>query len=279
MKSGWIDAHIHLTDERMRATLDQTLAEAANAGIQHYVLGGIEPSEWEKQKELARNYPGRIFPSFGLHPWWVARASLSECDRALECLLREVKPVGRACTAIGETGLDFHPNLPAESHDTQRRLFRAQIRIALDANLPLVLHVVRAHPDALQILKDELRDALKVGYTGIIHSFSGDLATARAYLALGLVPSISSPVITREKGRAFENLVQTVVTLSATEFVLETDAPDQPPAGEPGPNQPLQLIRLAERIGKLRGETADAVLNQSTKNLRRIFSLAPATEE
>lgn len=282
--SNWIDAHIHLTDPRLQLDLAQVLVEAERAGISRFILGGIEPEEWERQKELARAYPERIFPVFGLHPWWVATADAGDSERGLACLRAEAGAVSPRCRAIGETGLDFHPRFSSETHAHQEAVFRAHLRLALETGMPLVLHVVRAHSRALEILAEEQdqRIASEGGrpssYTGIVHSFSDEPAIARAYLGFGLLPSISAPVITRGSGGAFEKLRQTVVTLAATEFVLETDAPDQPPTGETGVNAPTNLVRVAEAVARIRAtkfpaEGAGALLDQSAENLRRIFRI------
>jgi TatD DNase family protein len=283
MMSDWIDAHAHLTDPRLESELPRFLTEAADAGIEKYVLGGIEPEEWERQKKFARKYPGVAFLSFGLHPWWVA--SQSEVDPTVAGMARlhaELSAKPRLCHAIGETGLDFHPRFKEESHPLQERVFREHLRLGLARGLPLVLHVVRAHERALEILHEEQRDASRgqhpQNYRGIIHSFSGEPEIARSYLDLGLTPSVSAAVITRGKGAAFEKLRQTMVTLAATEFVLETDSPDQPPAGESGVNPPVNLIRVAEAVAEIRsakfpGTTAESLLDQSSATVRSVFGI------
>lgn len=272
----WIDAHAHFTDDRLEKELPALLAALAQAGISRFVLGGIDPSEWEKQKRLAQVHPGKIFQSFGLHPWWVSAVSSEELSEGLAKLRLELADPERVCLAIGETGLDHHPKFSKDVHPAQAAAFRAHLRLAFEFNLPLVLHIVRAHEEALSILREEGRSASEKGtlpYSGIVHSFSGDPATARAYLDLGLTPSISAPVLTRGEGSAFEKLRQTVVTLGATEFVLETDSPDQPPAGESGVNHPLTLLRIADEIAVLRHTTREAVLDQSRDTVKRIFRI------
>lgn len=272
----WIDAHAHLSDRRFEDTLPKLIDECARAGITRFVLGGVDPEEWERQIELEKKYPYRIFRSFGLHPWWVANhASKEETLQAGLATLRrrigEVRPI-----AVGETGLDFHPRFSESTHAVQERIFREQIRIAFGAGLPLVLHIVRAHERAISILEEEKRGASKIGYRGIVHSFGDEPRIARRYLDLGLVPSISAAVITREKGPAFAKLQQTVITLSAKEFVLETDAPDQPPhprAGDGELNPPVNLLRVAEAIAAIRGEPATAVLDQSRDTVLEVFGI------
>ncbi len=272
----WIDAHVHFTDERIEGNLSEILLDLGRAGISKFILGGVKPEEWGKQKELRKKFPGKFFSSYGLHPWWVAALAeggrVREVDQGLNLLREELARSPRECIALGETGLDYHPRFSPETHEVQSRVFRSHLELALEFQLPLVLHVVRAHEEALEIMRNALR-SIGGGFTGIVHSFSGDPATARAYLGLGLVPSISAPVLTRKSGSAFEKLRQTVVTLGATEFVLETDSPDQPPAGESGVNHPLTLLRIADEVAALRGLGREQVLDQSSENLRKIFKI------
>lgn len=282
--SNWIDAHVHLTDARIADVLPSLLSEAANAGIMRYVLGGIDPEEWDRQKGLALAYPDRLTLTFGLHPWWVAsRESDDRISPALARLVAELDREDRVCQAIGETGLDFHPRFQASSHALQERVFRDHLRLSFSRGLPLVLHIVRAHDRALEILREERRaasqDSGAVAYTGIVHSFSEGPAYARAYLDLGFKLSISAAVITRDRGSAFEKLRQTMVTLLATDFVLETDSPDQPPLGETGLNRPTNLVKVAEAVARIReshfpGTTATQLLDQSADTVSRIFKIA-----
>ncbi len=268
--SNWIDAHAHLSDPRWVDTITQEIDKARDAGIARFVLGGVDPADWERQRALARTHPGVVYPAFGLHPWFVA-AHPAQVDEGLARLRAELGKPDRVCVAIGETGLDHHPRFGEGTYPVQARSFRAHLELALEFGLPVVLHIVRAHPPALEILRDASRLAGR-SFRGIVHSFSGDLAQARAYLALGLIPSISAAVITRGSGTAFEKLKAAVVTLGATDFVIETDAPDQPPAGEAGPNRLTNLVRIAEVVAGFRGTTAIEVLDQSTRNVLGIFS-------
>jgi TatD DNase family protein len=283
MMSNWIDAHIHLTDPRIADELPSLLSEAAAAGITNFVLGGINPDEWDRQKALLKTYPGQMTLAFGLHPWWIAsRESDDRITPALGRLAAELELETRVCRAIGETGLDFHPRFQESSHALQETVFREQLRLALGHEMPLVLHIVRAHARALTILREEQRDASSESalplYRGIVHSFSEGPTFAQAYLELGFTLSISAPVITRDHGSGFEKLRQTMVTLSATEFVLETDSPDQAPKGEVGLNRPANLVKVAEAVARIRepkfpGTTASTLLDQSAETIRRIFSI------
>ena len=103
---NWIDAHAHLTDGRLHQHergLQALLDESAEAGITQFVLGGIDPEEWERQKALHELYPRQIFPTFGLHPWWVAERSAAELRDGLNRLQEEVTASEAVLFGLGET--------------------------------------------------------------------------------------------------------------------------------------------------------------------------------
>lgn len=274
---NWVDAHAHLADPRItEAELSTWLQEARASGITQWILGGVGPDDWERQKALRAKFPDAFRMTFGLHPWWVAEREDRECDEGIMLLEAELDSHWRAgggqgLVALGEAGLDFHERFSEETYARQERVFVRQIQIARRLGLPLVLHVVQAHERALQLLELELDGGMT---QGIVHSFSGSLPIARRYLNLGLIPSISAAVITRDSGKAFEMLSRTMLSLSANEFVLETDSPDQPPVDQKGlKNRPVNLRRVAQRVAELRGESEEALLTQSTEKLRTIFGL------
>lgn len=267
----WIDAHAHLSSSKIQDHLESWIHDCKSAGIHQWILGGVDPRDWLKQKELYQKYPKNFGLSFGLHPWFVAQNSKELCNQALETLKKELSQKPKGLVALGETGLDFHENLPSESHAEQERFFIEQIRLARDHELPLILHILKAHDRALEILKKEAPI-----YKGIIHSYSGDEVQANQYIELGFQISFSYSVLSREKrdpkkpGKAFDRLKRIVVSLESTDFVLETDSPDQPPVGQEI-NHPLNLIELAKTVGQLRQEDWKSVLDQSTQNLKKIF--------
>lgn len=276
---GWVDAHAHLQDPRVNAFRDEWITECSRAGIQKHLLGGVDPEDWRLQHRITAQYPGKMRASFGLHPWWVAAHSDEECESALVILDEMLKAFARDPRddfrpwAIGETGLDFHERFSVETHARQTRFFREHLTRARALNLPLVLHIVNAHEPALRVL-EEMRGALAASFSGIIHSFSGGLDLALRYRRLGFLLSISAAVITRASGKAFDSLRSAVLNLGSEDFVVETDSPDQPPAGRKGQmNPPLALLEVARRIADIRGVSEETILSSSTENLRREFGV------
>jgi TatD DNase family protein len=260
-----IDAHCHLADPRLDGVRDELIARARARGITRFIQGGVGPEDWDRQLALAASYPKIIEPVFGLHPWWVAEKSERECD---EALARLPAYLYRGAVAVGELGLDFHGRRSGTvGHALQEKVFKIQLELAKQRDLPLILHVVKAHGRALEILKAV--GLPKAG--GIVHSFSGELADGEAYIGLGLTLSVGGPVA--RKG--FERTKQAVVSIPIENWVLETDSPDQPPPSHAGGlNEPVTLFEVAEAFGALKGVSPEAALERSRENLIRIFRLS-----
>lgn len=272
MSGDWIDAHCHLADPRWVNELNAVLDRSRAAGVGRWLQGGVDPQDWKRQRELVARHPEEIWPSFGLHPWWVRELSRSDSDIKAGLAELEAAILRGEARALGETGLDFSgdPALWEGAAKTRQvAAFEAQLRLGRAHRLPIVLHVVRAHGVALAIL--EAGGRLAAG--GLVHSFSGSFESARRYIELGLLISVGASVV-RRKG--FETLKRAVVRIPPDALVLESDAPDQPPegwterTGSPW-NEPASLREVAEAVGKLRGEPPEAVLDRSARNIERVF--------
>jgi TatD DNase family protein len=257
MRISW-DSHCHLADSRLDGDRDDVTARAGEAGIVAFVQGGVGPDDWVRQAALAARYPSRLFPVYGLHPWWVAERGEEESLRALGRLEEWVsRGVG-----LGELGLDRGPRCPEGTVPLQLSIFKKQLALAREAGLPLVLHVVKAHAEAL----GELRGSR---WGGIVHSFTQGPDTARAYIELGLHLSVGAAVC--RKG--FESLKRAVVGIPLEHWVIESDAPDQPI--RPGErNEPSSVREAAEAIAALKGVEVDEVLETNRLNLERVFPKA-----
>lgn len=287
--SGYIDAHSHLADPRISGNVVALLEEARQAGISGWLQGGLHPTDWKRQKELASEAWGRgIHPVFGVHPWWVAECQDSELEAALRALESELEREAgleredRSFVAIGEAGLDHAGRFSRETHGRQLHAFERQLELAARFELPLVLHVVQAHGPALELL-EAYRGRLR---GGLVHSFSRGPELAARYLELGFLVSVSGAV-TR---KGFESLKRAVVKIPDESLVLETDCPDQAIEGQAlegqalegqdrkagSINAPANLLRVAHAVSALRGPgkgSAAELLERSTANLRRVFGL------
>lgn len=249
------DTHIHL-DRLPQDELAAEIGRARNFGISSFLVPGITPSGWDDMTHLARQHDG-LFLAPGLHPL-AAECWSPAVEERLKVLLAHP-----AVVAIGEIGLDVKSSVPMAQ---QEFVLRAQLRIAVAAGLPLLLHCRGALSRCLQIFKEEQGP----GVGGILHAFSGSLEMARIALRLNLILGFGGGITWPEARRAPEVLR----TLPATAFVLESDAPDQSP--EPyrrERNRPLWLDLIATHCAELRACSRDEVAAQTTANARRILCL------
>lgn len=264
-----VDTHNHLDFPAFDADRDAVLEQARAAGVGGHLIAGVEPAHWPRQRALAAQHPG-IRWTAGLHPQWAAKLTPDAIDAALDGLPAQLDGPHAAC-GIGETGLD---RLFADPETLPRQIhaFRAQLAIARTHDRPLVLHIVRAHGKALEILKADGIPAAG----GVVHSFSGNRELAREYLTLGLHIGFAGPIC-RANARTLRGAAEDV---PLDRLLVETDAPDQSPPGGPARNEPTTLIAVAEAVAAARGVEPDAVLRRSTRNAEALFGVfLPATEE
>ncbi|MCA9545256.1 MAG: TatD family hydrolase, partial [Myxococcales bacterium] len=165
---------------------------------------------------------------------------------------------------VGEIGLDHRAPYAAHRAE-QARAFREQLALARALDRPVVLHVVRAHGEVLAVLKGD--GVPRAG--GVVHAFSGSVEVMQAYLALGLHISLAGPVAHPRSRR----LHAAAAAVPAHRLLVETDAPDQPPPGVPGRNEPAVLPQVIAAVAALRGTPVAQVGAQAAANARRLFGL------
>ena len=256
---NWIDAHCHLSDPRLNQTLAKVITESLQKNITQWIQGGIDPADWSRQLKLKEDFPG-ILPVFGLHPWRVVTLTRESCETSLKTLeeyIDRYRPI-----ALGELGVDLHPkHAGSETKDLQRYVFASQLQLAQKSKLPIVIHCVSAH----DLVLEELGGFYPHG--GLVHSFSGSYEVAKKYLDRNICFSLC--------GSALRSKLLWLGEIPKELWVVETDAPDQTPHTLPkgSLNHPQNLIEIAAGIGATIGVSSEDILDQSTKNLKRIFSL------
>ncbi len=249
------DAHCHLADPRLVTKLEASIERARARGVTAWIQGGISPEDWARQDELAARWGTEaVIRSYGLHPYWADKASERELDQALQFLEARLAPG----IALGELGLDHGPKhgRTDESFERQTRAFEAQLGLARKSPRPLVLHVVRAHGRALEIL----RTYGPFPQGGLVHYFSGSLEVAEQYMKLGFMISVGG--IANHEG--FEQIKKALPRLPLERVVVETDAPDHGCELD-------SLPSVAEGLAPYWGLTAGELLERSTANLKRVF--------
>ncbi len=231
----YVDTHCHLDAAEFDADRDAVASAAADAGVGLIVVPAVERANFGAVASVCRDHPG-CKAAYGIHPLYVDRARDGDLDALRATLVRE-RPL-----AVGEIGLDRY----VEPRDDARQeyWFAAQLELAREAELPVLLHVRRAIDPVLK----HLRRCRVPG--GIAHAFNGSRQQADEFIKLGFKlgfgGSLSFPRATRIRDLA--------ATLPLDAIVLETDAPDIPPHWlEGGRNSPDQLPRIAAELADLRG--------------------------
>jgi TatD DNase family protein len=251
------DTHAHLHFPDFDADRPEMMARARQAGVTRMLTIGTEVPTSRAAIALARAEAG-VWAAVGVHPHDAADADdtvLSEIER----LIGDSRVV-----AVGEIGLDFFRNL--SPRDAQERVFRHLIGVARRARKPVIVHCREAHAEVLAILGEER--AGEVG--GIMHCFSGDVATARRCLDLGLLVSLAGPV-TYPNARSLPDVARFV---PADRLVVETDCPFLPPQGYRGKrNEPAYLVLTAGRVAELRGEDLEEFARRAGQNACRLLGI------
>jgi TatD DNase family protein len=255
-----IDSHCHLDMDDFAADQADVLARAAAAGVSTMVtIGAGGPLEANHRAVALAAAHAPVYATVGVHPHEAAVVT-DAVLAAIEELAHRPKVV-----AIGETGLDYYyDNSPRPQ---QRAAFARFIQLARSVALPVVVHLRDADPDALEILRAEgARDA-----GGVIHCFSGDAASAHAFLDLGFHISFSGIVTFKNA----EPLRAAARIVPADRLLIETDAPFLAPAPYRGRrNEPALVVRTAAVLAEIRGEPLETVAEQTRQNTRRLFRLA-----
>lgn len=210
--------------------------------------------------ELAKRYTSN-YAVIGIHP--------NDATRGWRDDIKEMNKLAQQKDAlkivgIGECGMDFH--YPDYNKQIQADLFRAQIELALNHDLALVVHTRDARDETLQILEEYCQDIKR----GVIHCFSEDAAFARQVIAWGFVIGIGGTV-TYPKNNELRDVTR---TSQLSSIVLETDAPFLPPQSKRGTkNSPVNIPEIAAYIAQLKGIHVDEVMKQTTTNARNLFQL------
>jgi TatD DNase family protein len=253
-----IDTHCHIDVTEFGADRAAVLARAGAAGVAALVVPAIDAAGWDTLLALCDSAPPdgpRLYPALGLHPVYLDAHRDANLDR-LETLVAD-----RSVIAIGEIGLDHH--VEGLDPERQRRLLERQLAIARAANLPVLLHVRKAHDEMLALLR---RRSVPAG--GIAHAFNGSLQQAHQYLELGFKLGFGG-MLTFERSRKLRRLAG---ELPLDALVLETDAPDMTVASHQGErNSPEYLPEVLETLARLRDLEPSEVAERTTANAREVL--------
>jgi TatD DNase family protein len=252
-----IDSHAHLDMNNFEKDRDDVLQRAIQGSIVHIISIGIDLDSSRDALELARKYE-YVSASVGVHPHNADVCAQSDLDE-LAMMASALQIV-----AWGEIGLDFFRGYSAP--EAQSKIFKLQLGIARDLNLPVIIHDREAHEEVFSILKTIGKGERQ----GVIHCFSGDMDLAEAFMKLGYYISIPGTVTYKNAS----NIKDVAASIPLDRILVETDSPFLAPVPKRGKrNEPFNVTFTAREIARLRNISFEEVALQTSENAKALFGL------
>jgi TatD DNase family protein len=254
-----IDTHVHINFDTFEADLDAVRDRWREQGVVQLVHSCVTPAEFVKTQGLADRFP-ELFFSVGLHP---LDAALWTPEMGSQ--IRELAVSDKRVVAIGEMGLDF---FKADNHEWQIEVFRSQLQIARDLDLPVIIHCRDAAMVMRQVCQEFWKEFGQV--RGVMHCWAGTPAETEWFLDLGFFISFSG-VVTFKNATQIQASAQIV---PSDRLLIETDCPFLAPVPKRGKrNEPAFVSHVASYLAQLRGESLDTLADFTTANAQKLFRL------
>lgn len=250
------DTHAHLDDRAFDADREALLSQLPSNGVGLLMNPGCSLASSLAAVELAKKYD-YVYAAVGSHP-----DAADEVSEQVLSQYRELVKKNPKVRAIGEIGLDYHyEDIPRE---IQQRAFRAQMALAAELNLPVIVHEREAHEDGMKIVREY------PGVTGVFHCYSGSLEMAQWLIARGWYIGFGGVLTFKNAKKA----LQVAANIPLERIVLETDCPYMAPEPFRGRrNDPGKLCRVAEKLAQLRGKTAEEIQAITLENGRSLYRI------
>ena len=255
----FIDTHCHFDFPPFTDREAESLAQAAQAGVERIIVPAIDATRFARVLQRSRQHPP-LYAALGLHPIVIDQHS----DASLEQLERHLRQRPEKLVAIGEIGLDLYMEDPR--FDRQQHFLDAQLRLARDYDLPVILHSRRTHDKLAMHLR-----RIDVPRRGVVHGFAGSLQQAQAFIAAGYAIGVGGTITYPRASKTR----QTIARLPLSSLLLETDAPDMPLNGFQGePNRPERVRNVWQTLCELREEPPEEIADTIAANSARLFQLS-----
>lgn len=254
MYQNIFDTHSHYDDEKFNPDREMLLSTLQSQGVSDVVSCGCDIETTQFNFDLAQTYDFMYFAA-GFHPECLEGASLKDLE-----LIKKFAQ-NKKCVAIGEIGLDYH--WMSSTKEVQKEFFTAQIELAAELDLPVIVHDREAHGDTLDILK-----ATKP--KGVVHCFSGSKEMAREIIKLGMYIGMNGVITFNNARRSLE----VVKEIPLDRLVLETDCPYLAPVPHRGKRNDSSFIPfVAEKIASLLEMDVQELLNITNENAKKLYNL------
>ncbi len=252
------ESHAHYDDEAFAEDGGAILDGMQEHGVGHVINVACSLSSTETSLALAHSYPF-VYAAVGIHPEYAEEYSAEAMDR-LRVSCRDER-----CVAIGEIGLDYH--WPEPGREIQKECFTAQMILAWEENLPLIIHSRDAAQDTLELVKNVPGGMPE--RRGVMHCFSYSAEIAQEYLKMGFYIGIGG-VVTFDNAKKLQAIVKDVVPLER--ILLETDSPYLAPVPYRGKrNCSWYLPKIAEKIAQLKDIPVEEVIDVTEQNAKALF--------
>ena len=251
-----IDSHSHLFEEEFENDLEDCIKRCKENNVNKILLVGFSYSTNRKALELSKKYD-IFYPTAGIHPDEADNNYLEKIED-----LKEFVKNNKVYT-IGECGIDYH--YTKENAEIQKIIFKAQIELSIEMNLPLIIHMRDATADTYNILK-EYKGKIK----GVMHCYSGSLEMAYEFIKLGLHISLGGPVTFKNAKEPKE----VAKNIPLDKLLIETDCPFLAPTPFRGKRNESSYVKLvAEEIANLRGISFEELEEATENNTKELFKL------
>lgn len=255
------DSHAHYDDRAFDGDREAVLSALPEAGVCGVINCGVDILSSQKALALAKQYPF-LWAAVGIHGQEAGRAKPGDLNRLLP-LLDEPRAV-----ALGEIGLDYHYDDGAP-RDVQRELLERQLQIAVERDIPVILHDREAHEDMWKLLQ-------RYKPRGVMHCFSGSVEMARDLVGIGMYIGLGGAVTFKNARRPIE----VAAWVPEDRLLIETDAPYMTPVPFRGKRNSSALIPYtAEKIAQVRRMTIEQILRITKENTERLFGITKCTKK
>jgi len=256
-----VDSHCHIDGPEYDPDRAEVITRALDAGVTTILnvgTGDPQSGAFERAVELAEKHE-QIYAAVGVHPH-----DAKLYDDAAEKRLLNLAAQTKRIVAWGEIGLDYHYD--HSPRDVQREVFRRQLRVARELDLPVIIHSREADDDTIGILREELSGNSR---GGVMHCFGGSLQMAREAIELGFFISFAGNLTFKKA----DDLRETAQQLSLDRLMVETDCPYLTPVPFRGRrNEPARVIETARCLAQLQGKELEEIGRLTTENFKSLFS-------
>lgn len=259
-----VDIGVNLTHSSFRNDLQEVLEDAARVGVKTLIVTGASDEGNRQALELVEQFPSQLYSTAGVHPHHAGDYTKSSSE-LIEQLAGEDKVV-----AIGETGLDYNRNY--SPHPAQRKVFEDQLRIAVEKQMPIFMHMRDAYQEFADILKDYRADLP----AAVAHCFTGTEEELEGLLELDLHIGITGWICDERRGHHLREFVHKI---PANRLMIETDAPyllprDLDPKPKDRRNVPAYLPHILGTIASAVSKPPEQVAQETTYTARQFFNLS-----